>query len=150
WPWRDWVINAFNANMHFDQFTMWQLAGDLLPNATKEQKLATAFNRHHMQNEEGGIVEEEFRMAYVVDRVNTFATAFLGLTTECSRCHDHKYDPISMRDFYALFAFFQNIDESGQNAYTGFVADMPEPVLLLATDDQDQKLAALAADIDKR
>jgi hypothetical protein len=147
WPWRDWVIKAFNANMPFDQFTTWQLAGDLLPNATKEQKLATAFNRHHMQNEEGGIVEEEFRTAYVVDRVNTFATAFLGLTTECSRCHDHKFDPITQRDFYSLFAFFQNIDEAGQNPYTGFVNTMPEPTLLLSTPEQDKRLAKLAAQI---
>src|SRR5438067_770893 len=102
---------AFNRNQRFDEFITWQLAGDLLPNATKEQRLATAFNRLHMQNEEGGIVEEEFRVAYVVDRVTTFGTAFLGLTLECSRCHDHKYDPIKQKDFYSLFAFFQNIDE---------------------------------------
>jgi hypothetical protein len=147
WPWRDWVIKAFNENMPFDRFTKWQLAGDLLPNATKEQRLATAFNRHHMQNEEGGIVEEEFRTAYVVDRVNTFATAFLGLTTECARCHDHKYDPISQRDFYSLFAFFQNIDEAGQNPYTGFVHTMPEPTLLLSNPEQDNQLSSLSAKI---
>jgi hypothetical protein len=150
WPWRDWVIKAFNENMPFDQFTKWQLAGDLLPNATKEQKLATAFNRHHMQNEEGGIVEEEFRTAYVVDRVNTFATAFLGLTTECARCHDHKFDPISQRDFYSLFAFFQNIDEAGQNPYTGFVHTMPEPTLLLSSPQQDKQLSELSAQIAAR
>ncbi len=113
-PWRDWVISAYQRNLPFNEFARWQLAGDLLPNATKEQSLATAFNRLHMQNEEGGIVEEEFRVAYVVDRVNTMGTAFLGMTFECSRCHDHKYDPISQKDFYSLFAFFQNIDEFGK------------------------------------
>ncbi len=107
WPYRDWVIRAFNENLPFDQFVTWQLAGDLLPDATKDQRLATAFNRLHLQNEEGGIVEEEFRVSYVVDRVDTFGTAFLGLTLECSRCHDHKFDPITMSDFYSLFAFFQ-------------------------------------------
>src|SRR5947208_40877 len=111
WPYRDGVIRALNENLPFDRFVTWQLAGDLLPNATKEQRLATAFNRLHLQNEEGGIVEEEFRVAYVSDRVTTFGTAFLGLTLECCRCHDHKYDPLSQKDFYALFAFFQNIDE---------------------------------------
>ncbi len=141
WPYRDWVIKAFNQNLPFDQFVTWQLAGDLLPNATKEQRLATAFNRLHNQNEEGGVVEEEYRVAYVVDRVNTFGTAFLGLTTECARCHDHKYDPITQRDFYSLFAFFQNIDESGQTSY--FTDSMPVPTLLLSTDEQDKKLAEL-------
>jgi len=143
WPWRDWVIKAFNQNLPYDQFVRQQLAGDLLPNATQEQKLATAFNRLHMQNEEGGIVGEEFRVAYVVDRVNTFGTAFLGLTTECCRCHDHKYDPISQRDFYSLFAFFQNIDEAGQNPFSGFVEKMPEPVLLLASPEQEKRLGDL-------
>src|SRR4051812_43443385 len=141
WPYRDWVIKAFNQNLPYDQFITWQLAGDLLPSATKEQRLATAFNRLHMQNEEGGIVEEEFRVAYVVDRVDTFGTAFLGLTFECSRCHDHKFDPITQKDFYSLFAFFQNIDESGQTTY--FTDSMPVPTLLLSTDEQDTKRADL-------
>ncbi|MFM7148756.1 MAG: DUF1549 domain-containing protein, partial [Gemmataceae bacterium] len=141
WPFRDWVIKSFNRNQPFDEFITWQLAGDLLPNPTKEQRLATAFNRLHMQNEEGGIVEEEFRVAYVVDRVNTMGTAFLAMTLECSRCHDHKYDPISMKDFYSLFAFFQNIDESGQTSY--FTSSMPVPTALLSTDEQDKRLAVL-------
>ncbi len=145
WPWRDWVIQAFNRNLSFDQFLTWQLAGDLLPGATKEQRLATAFNRLHMQNEEGGVVEEEFRVAYVVDRVNTMGTAFLGLTFECSRCHDHKFDPISQRDFYSLFAFFQNIDESGQTSY--FTSAMPVPTLLLSEDATDARLAKLRRQI---
>ncbi len=141
WPYRDWVISAYNRNLPFNDFATWQIAGDLLPNATKEQRLATAFNRLHMQNEEGGIVEEEFRVAYVNDRTTTFGTAFLGLTFECSRCHDHKFDPITQKDYYSLFAFFQNIDESGQTSY--FTAATPVPALLLTTDTQDAKLAEL-------
>ncbi|MDB5386277.1 MAG: Protein of unknown function (DUF1553)/Protein of unknown function (DUF1549)/Planctomycete [Planctomycetaceae bacterium] len=139
WPYRDWVVRAFNQNLPFDQFVTWQLAGDLLPHASRDQRLATAFNRLHMQNEEGGVVEEEFRVAYVVDRVNTVGTAFLGLTLECSRCHDHKYDPITQKDFYSLFSFFQNIDESGQTSY--FTGAMPVPTLLLTNDDLDARLA---------
>ena len=143
WAYRDWVIKAFNENLPFDQFATWQLAGDLLPSATKEQRLATAFNRLHNQNEEGGIVEEEYRVAYVADRVATFGTAFLGLTLECARCHDHKFDPITQRDYYSLFAFFQNIDEAGQISYKGFADSMPVPTLLLTTDEQDRQLEAL-------
>jgi hypothetical protein len=145
WPYRDWVLKAFNQNMPFDEFATEQIAGDLLPNATKEQKLATAFNRLHMQNEEGGIIEEEYRVAYVVDRVNTFGTAFLGLTTECCRCHDHKFDPLTQKDFYSLFSFFQNIDESGQTVYFGDVT--PVPTLILSDQATDAKAAALDAEI---
>lgn len=141
WVYRDWVIRSFNSNQPFNDFVRWQLAGDLLPDATKDQKLATAFNRLHSQNEEGGIVEEEFRVAYVVDRVNTFGTAFLGLTFECTRCHDHKYDPLTMRDFYSLFAFFQNIPEAGQTTY--FTSAMPTPTLLLSSDEEDGRIAGL-------
>ncbi|HEX8911086.1 MAG TPA: DUF1553 domain-containing protein [Humisphaera sp.] len=147
-PYRDWVIRAFNENKPFDAFATEQLAGDLLPNATKDQRLATAFNRLHMQNEEGGIVEEEFRVAYVVDRVNTTGTAFMAMTFECSRCHDHKYDPISQKDFYSLFAFFQNIDEAGQTTY--FTTPMPVPAMLLTTDEQDAKIATLEKAIRER
>jgi Protein of unknown function (DUF1549)/Planctomycete cytochrome C len=107
WPWRDWVIQAFNANLPHDQFITWQLAGDLLPHPTREQVLATAFNRHHRQTNEGGSIEEEFRVEYVFDRTNTFATAFLGLTLECARCHSHKYDPITQKEYYQLFGFFR-------------------------------------------
>ena len=141
WPWRDWVIRAFNANLPYDRFITWQLAGDLLPNPTRDQVVATAFNRLHRQTNEGGSVEEEFRVEYVNDRVTTYGTAFLGLTLECSRCHDHKYDPVSMRDFYSLFAFFQNIDESG--LYAHFTDDTPTPALPLTTPEQETKLAAL-------
>jgi hypothetical protein len=148
WPWRDWVIKAFNQNMPYDQFVTWQLAGDLLPNPTREQRLATAFNRHHLQNEEGGIIEEEYRVAYVVDRVNTFGTAFLGLTTECSRCHDHKYDPLTQRDFYSLLSFFQNIDESGQTSY--FTESTPVPTAMLWDDKTEAKIKDLQTRIQKR
>ena len=124
WPWRDWVVQAFNANLPFDEFITWQLAGDLLPRPTREQVLATAFNRHHRQTNEGGSIEEEFRVEYVADRTNTLATAFLGLTLECSRCHDHKYDPITQKEFYSLFSFFNSIDESG--LYSHFTNAVPD------------------------
>lgn len=145
WPFRDWVIKSFNANQRFDRFLTEQLAGDLLPNATKDQRLATAFNRLHMQNEEGGIVEEEFRVAYVADRVNTMGTAFLGQTFECCRCHDHKFDPLTQKDYYSLFAFFQNIPESGQTSY--FTSAMNTPTLLLSTPEQDAKIKELTAKV---
>lgn len=145
WPYRDWVIGAFNRNLPFDEFIVWQLAGDLLPDATREQRLATAFNRLHMQNEEGGVVAEEFRTAYVVDRVNTMGTAFLGLTFECSRCHNHKYDPISQQEFYGLYSFFNNIDEYGQTTY--FTPAMPVPTLLLPDDATEARLAEFAQQI---
>ncbi len=128
-PWRDWVIGAFNRNLPYDQFLTWQLAGDLLPNPTHEQRLATAFNRLHRQTNEGGSIEEEFRTEYVADRVNTFGTAMLGLTLECARCHDHKFDPITQRDYFSLFAFFNSIDESG--LYSHFTNATPSPSMLL-------------------
>ncbi|MDB4794391.1 PSD1 and planctomycete cytochrome C domain-containing protein [Pirellulaceae bacterium] len=114
WPWRDWVVNAFNTNMPFDQFTIEQFAGDLLPNATAEQKLATSFHRHHMTNGEGGRHPEESRIDYVIDRVNTMGTVWLGLTLGCTQCHTHKFDPVSHQDYYSLFAFFNSIDEDGR------------------------------------
>jgi len=139
WPWRDWVIGAFNRNMPYDDFLMWQLAGDLLPDATAEQILATTFNRLHPQKVEGGSVPEEFRTEYVADRTHTFATAFLGLTLECARCHDHKFDPISQREYYQLFAFFNNIDEAG--LYSFFTSAVPTPTLWLADDAAKQRIA---------
>ncbi|MFY8058427.1 MAG: DUF1549 domain-containing protein, partial [Planctomycetaceae bacterium] len=141
WPWRDWVIDAFNRNLPFDQFVTWQLAGDLLPGATQEQILATAFNRLHQQEAEGGSVEEEYRVEYVSDRVQTFATAFLGLTFECARCHDHKYDPITQREYYQLFAMFQNIDEAGLYSY--FTLSPPTPALTMANAAEQAKLSEL-------
>ena len=111
YPYRDWVINSFNENLSFDKFVTYQLAGDLLPKPTKEMMVATGFNRNHPQSEEDGIVPEEYQVEYVADRTNTFGKAFLGLTMECSRCHDHKYDPISQKDYYSMFAFFNNVNE---------------------------------------
>src|SRR5262249_23132605 len=105
WRWRDWVIQAYKRNMPFDQFTIEQLAGDLLPGATLDQKIATGFNRNHRGNSEGGIIPEEYAVEYVVDRVDTTATVWLGLTLACARCHSHKFDPIPQEDFYKVFAF---------------------------------------------
>ncbi|MFL5340981.1 MAG: DUF1553 domain-containing protein [Gemmataceae bacterium] len=139
WPWRDWVIDAFNKNLPFDQFLTWQLAGDLLPNATRETRLATAFCRLYRQTNEGGSIPEEWRNEYVSDRVHTFATAFLGLTLECCRCHDHKYDPLPMKDYYALGAFFNSIDEWGTYDNSAF---RPTPTLPLPTPEQEKTLAA--------
>lgn len=113
WPWRDWVIRAFNENMPYDAFITQQIAGDLLPNATRDQKLATAFHRNHPTSSEGGIPDEEYRQKYVQDRTNTTATAFLGLTLECATCHDHKFDPISQKEYYQMTAFFNNLKEIG-------------------------------------
>ncbi|MBN8857176.1 MAG: DUF1553 domain-containing protein [Sphingobacteriales bacterium] len=141
WPWRDWVIKAFNENMPYDQFVTWQLAGDLLPNATREQKLATAFNRNHPQNMEGGIINEEFRSEYVVDRTNTLGTAFLGLTISCARCHDHKFDPVSQKDFYSLYSFFNNVDEAGQISFDQ--RQIPGPSMLLTDTRQDSVISYL-------
>lgn len=119
WPWRDWVINAYNKNMPYNQFVTMQLAGDLMPKATKENILATAFNRNHKITEEGGIVDEEYRVSYVADRTNTFSKAFLGMTMECAACHDHKYDPVTQKNYYQLFSFFNNISEKGIESSVG-------------------------------
>ena len=113
WPWRNWVIGAFNNNKRFDQFTIEQVAGDLLPNAGEDQVLATGFNRNHRINTEGGAIDEEWRTEYVMDRVETMGTVWMGLTLSCARCHNHKYDPISQKEFYQLFALFNNLDEKG-------------------------------------
>jgi len=147
WPWRDWVIAAYNDNLPFDQFATWQIAGDLLPQATREQQLATAFQRLHRQTNEGGSVEEEMRLEYVADRTETFATAFLGMTVGCARCHDHKFDPVSQREYYQLSAFFDNIDESG--LYSHFTRATPTPALSLASDKQSQQEVDAAATVQK-
>jgi len=143
WPWRDWVIRSFNQNLPYDQFIIQQLAGDLLPNPTQEQILATTFNRLHPQKVEGGSVEEEFRVEYVVDRAQTASTAFLGLTFECARCHDHKFDPLTQKEFYQLTAFFANINESGLYSY--HTGSIPTPTLRLPTDQQKTELATAQA-----
>jgi hypothetical protein len=141
WPWRDWVIQAINDNMPYDQFITEQLAGDLLPNADDDQILATTFNRLHPQKVEGGSTPEEFRIEYVADRTQTFGTAFLGLTFECARCHDHKYDPIEQKEYYQVSAFFDNIDEAG--LYSFFTNSVPTPTLRLTNDAAKTKLADL-------
>ncbi len=138
WPWRDWVIEALNKNMPFDQFTIEQIAGDMLPNSTLPQKIATGFHRNHMLNGEGGRIAEESRVDYVVDRVDTTFTIWQGLTAGCARCHEHKYDPISQQEYYGLYAYFNNIDESGGVDRRNSTA---APVLELPTDEQKTKIA---------
>lgn len=141
WPWRDWVIHAFNKNLPYDEFLVWQLAGDLLPNATKEQVLATGFNRNHPITQEGGVIQEEYRTNYVLDRTNTLGKGILGLTLECARCHSHKYDDISQEEYYGLFSFFNQVDEKGlqmdavQAARQKFFADPP---FMTITDKESQ------------
>jgi hypothetical protein len=131
WPWRDWVIHAFNQNLPYDKFVTWQLAGDLLPNATREQILATGFNRNHKITQEGGAIPEEYRTEYVADRTNTFGKAFLGISLECSRCHDHKYDPVSQKDFFSTFAFFNQANEKGLINY----GELPKPNIAITQTD---------------
>ena len=143
WRWRDWVIDAFNRNMRFDQFTIEQLAGDLLPNATLEQRIATGFNRNHRANSEGGIVPAEYFVEYVVDRVDTTATVFMGLTAGCARCHNHKYDPLTQKEYYQLYAYFNSIPE------TGMIGDFgnARPWLNAPDGQQQRQLAGLEAEI---
>ena len=141
WRWRDWVIDAFNQNMPFDQFTIEQLAGDLLPGATLDQRIATGFNRNHRGNGEGGIIPEEYAVEYVVDRVDTTATVWLGLTLGCARCHDHKFDPITQQEFYQFFAFFNNVPENGRAIKYG---NSP-PLIKTPTRAQQQELDRAAA-----
>ncbi|MEM1225491.1 MAG: PSD1 and planctomycete cytochrome C domain-containing protein [Planctomycetota bacterium] len=142
WPWRDWVIEAFNQNKPFDEFTVEQIAGDLLDDPTANQRLATAFNRNHRINNEGGIIPEEFRIEYVADRVETMATIWLGLTVGCARCHDHKYDPIPTRDFYSLFAFFNQVPENGRDG-----AKAPRPNMRILTAGSQTQLDSLTNDL---
>ena len=136
-PYRDWVIRAFNQNQPYDQFITDQLAGDLLPNPTKDQLIATAFNRIHPQNMEGGIVEEEFRVEYVIDRTSTMGQAFMAMTLGCARCHDHKYDPISQKNFFEMSSFFNQVDEAGQISWDNA---MPAPTMLLTDAEKDKML----------
>ena len=135
YPWRDWAIEAFNKNMPYDQFITWQIAGDLIPGSTKESTLATAFNRLHKKNSEAGIVFEEYRVEYVADRTNTLGKGILGLSLECARCHDHKYDPVSQKNYYQLFGFFNSTFEMGTPVYGP--GQVPGPSLLLSTQEED-------------
>jgi mono/diheme cytochrome c family protein len=146
WPWRDWVIDAFNQNMPFDRFAIEQLAGDLLPDATREQKIASGFNRNHMINFEGGAIADEYQVEYVVDRVEATSSAFMGLTMGCARCHSHKFDPITHKEFYQFFAFFNTVPEFGLDGRTGNAA----PVLPLPSPDQQARLDELNTAIKMR
>ncbi len=146
WPYRDWVIRAFKQNMPYDQFITWQLAGDLMENPTRDQIIATAFNRLHSHKKEGGVAVEEFRVENVADRTHTYSAAFMGLTMECCRCHDHKYDPTKTKEYYQLSSFFANVDENGLISY--FTDAVPTPAAPLPTPEQEKKLAAAQEQID--
>ena len=143
WPWRDWVIRAFNDNMPFDQFTVNQIAGDLLPDPTRDQLIATGFNRNHMLNGEGGRIAEESRVDYVIDRVNTTSATWLGITMTCCQCHDHKYDPFTQTDFYRLYAYFNSVDESGAVDAGGNA----NPVLAVPTPTQESRESELSGQL---
>lgn len=149
WPWRDWVIKAFNDNKPFDQFTLEQIGGDLLPNATRDQIVATGFNRNHRLNGEGGIIAEEWRIENIIDRVETTSFTWLGLTLNCCRCHDHKYDPFSQKDFYSFFAFFNNITESGTiQGSSNRSGGNSDPVISVPDAEEEKQLALLRKKIE--
>jgi len=137
WPWRDWVIHAFSKNMPYDKFVTWQLAGDLLDNPTKEQIIATGFNRNHKITQEGGVIPEEYRVEYVSDRTMTFGKAFMGLTVDCAKCHDHKYDPISQKEYYSLYSFFNNVPERGLIEEYG---ETPEPFITITKEEIEEQI----------
>ena len=153
WPWRDWVLNAYKNNMPFDQFSVEQLAGDLLPNATEAQKIASGFNRNHATTDEGGVIAEEFRVEYVVDRVKTTGNVWMGLTMECAQCHDHKYDPISQEEYFQFYAFYNNNADPGMQTRRGNTAPMLEivsPERKKQLEDLTQKQKDLAAKMNAR
>ena len=161
WPYRDWVIQAFNKNLSYDKFILWQIGGDQIPNATTEQRLATAFNRNHKQNSEGGVIPEEFRVEYVADRTNTIGTAFMGLTVGCARCHDHKYDPFTQKNYFELFGFFNSTVERGDGIFSANSIEYGQmvpnefsmnagPVLALADEKVAKIREQLLEDINKK
>jgi hypothetical protein len=135
WPYRDWLIHAFNKNLPYDEFITWQLAGDLMPDPTKEQILATAFNRNHKYTEEGGVIDEEYRVEYVLDKTNTFSKGVLGITMECAQCHDHKYDPISQKEYFQMYAFFNNSLEKGFEGDVSISKPAKTPILWVEKED---------------
>jgi len=140
WPWRDWLIHAFNENLSYDKFVTWQLAGDMLPDATKEQILATAFFRNHKYTEEGGVIPEEYRIEYLIDKTKTFGKGILGITIECSQCHDHKYDPFKQKDYYSLLAFFNNTKEVGYEGDVSVSKPAKNPLLKISDEDRHKLL----------
>jgi hypothetical protein len=135
WPWRDWVIHAFNKNIPYDKFLTWQIAGDMLPEANKEQILATGFFRNHKYTEEGGVIDEEYRIEYLIDKTKTFSKGILGLTVECAQCHDHKYDPFTQKDYYSLAAFFNNTKEIGYEGDVSQSKPAKNPLMKISDDD---------------
>ena len=147
WAWRDWVIDAFNDNMPFDRFTIEQIAGDLLPDATARQRIASGFNRNHMNTHEGGTIAEEYRVAYVADRVKTTAVTWMGLSVGCAQCHDHKYDPISQRDYYRFFAYFNTITDKGNDGDAGVNS---VPFMSVYDNEQRASLAKLRSELQLR
>ena len=141
YPWRDWVVSAFNQNLPYRDFIAWQVAGDLQPNATDEQKLATGFLRNNVTSNEGGIIDEDYRVKYVIDRVNTTATAFLGITLECAQCHDHKYDPMTQREYYEFSGFFNSLKGRGNTK------GATDPLLKLQTPENEARLVGIAKEL---
>jgi hypothetical protein len=141
WAWRDWVIHAFNKNLRYNDFLSWQIAGDMLPGATKEQILATAFFRNHKYTEEGGVIPEEYRIEYIIDKTKTFGKGILGLTIECAQCHDHKYDPISQKEYYQMFAFFNNTKEVGFEGDIGQSKPAKNPILTISDAERKNVLS---------
>jgi len=150
WPWRDWVIHAFNKNIPYDEFLTWQIAGDLLPDANKETILATAFFRNHKYTEEGGVIDEEYRVSYNIDKTNTYGKAILGVTIECSQCHDHKYDPFSMKDYYQLYAFFNESFEKGYEGDVGQSTPAKNPKLYINDEERETLLSFINAGDNKQ
>ena len=146
WAWRDWVINAFNKNIPYNTFLTWQIAGDMLPNATKEQVLATAFFRNHKYTEEGGVIPEEYRIGYILDKTKTYTKGILAMTAECAQCHDHKYDPISQKEYYELFAFFNNTKEIGYEGDVSISRPAKNPILTI----NDEEIKSTLSFINKK
>ena len=147
WPWRDWVIHAFNSNYDYKKFITWQIAGDLLPDANKETILATGFNRNHKITQEGGVIDEEYRIEYVTDRTNTFGKGILAMTFECAKCHDHKYDPISQKDYYSTFAFFNQVKEKGLVGDIS-LASLADPPYMTITEEDKRGLLKFISKLD--